>query len=170
MVRFRRRMQAPLVTIKHMVNEENAQIASGVADDLEIVNAVAQTGVTNTTDVVEGSLIKTCHIEMWVKSFAAAGEDTKFQLILEKVPAGATSITFTQMNNLMTYLNKKNILHSAQGVLGDLSTQSIPIMLGWYPIPPGKQRFGLGDRLVLTISATSAVIQRCGLYIYKEWK
>ncbi len=153
-----------------MLNIENAQIVSGAVRQIELVQAVAQTAVTNVSDVVEGSLVKTCYIEQWIKSFAAAGEDTKFQLVLEKVPAGAATITFTQMNNLMTYVNKKNILYTSQGVIGDLTTQSIPIMREWYSIPKGKQRFGLGDVLSLTISATAAVIQTCGLSIYKEWK
>ncbi len=153
-----------------MVNSESTTISSGAAGAIEIVQAVGQTLVANTGDVVEGSLVKQCHVEIWIKSNAAAGGNAKFQGILEKVPAGATSITFTQMNNLMTYPNKKNILYSTQGILGDLSTQSIPIMRDWYAIPKGKQRFGLDDRLILTISATTADIRRCGLFIFKEWK
>ncbi len=163
-------MLAPLITIKHYINVENAQIASAAIRTIELVQAVAQTAVTNTTDVVEGSLVKTVYCEQWIKSFAGAGEDTKFQLVIEKVPAGATPITFTQMNNLMTYPNKKNVLFVSQGVLGDLTTQAIPVIRDWVMIPKGKQRFGLDDRFILTISATAAVIQSCGLAIFKEWK
>ncbi len=163
-------MLAPLVTIKHMVNIENSQFASGTARTVEIVQAVAQTAVTNAGDVVEGSLVKTVYIEHWVKSFASAGTDVKFQLVIEKLSTGAASITFTQMNNLMSYPNKKNILYTSQGVLGDLTTQSIPIVRQWFMIPKGKQRFGLDDTLVMTISATSAALQTCGLAIFKEWK
>ncbi len=153
-----------------MVNIENAQIATGNVSSIELVQAVGQTAVTNTTDVVEGSIVKTVYVEMWLKSFAGAGEDVKFQLVLEKLPINSDPITFAQMNNLMNYANKKNILYTSQGVLGDNSTQSIPITRQWHSIPKGKQRFGLGDELVLTISATSATLQRCGLCIFKEWK
>ncbi len=163
-------MLAPLITIKHYINIENAQIAAAAIRTVELVQAVAQTAVTNTTDVVEGSLVKTVFIEHWIKSFAAAGEDAKFQVVIEKVPAGATPITFTQMNNLMSYPNKKNVLFVSQGVVGDLSTQSIPVVRQWFMIPRGKQRFGLDDRFVLTISATSATLQTCGLAVFKEWK
>ncbi len=169
MARYRR-MLAPLVTIKHMVNIENAQVASGVAGPIEIIQAVAQTAVSGAGDVVEGSIVKQVYIELWVKSFAGAGEDTKFQLVIEKLPVNANPITFTEMNNLMSYVNKKNILYTSQGVIGDLTTQSIPITRQWHSIPKGKQRFGLGDELVMTLSATAAVIQRCGLAIFKEWK
>ncbi len=161
---------APLVTIKHMVNIENAQLTSATAGSIELVQAVAQTAVANTTDVVEGSIVKTVFLEMWIKSFAGAGEDTKFQLVLEKLTENSDPITFTEMNNLMSYPNKKNILYTSQGIVGDLTTQSIPIVRQWFSIPKGKQRFGLGDELVVTISTTGAVLQRCGLCIFKEWK
>ncbi len=163
-------MLAPLITIKHYINIENAQITSGSTRQVELVQAVGQSLVANASDVVEGSLVKTVYIEMWLKSFAPAGTDTKFQLVIEKVPAGAVPITFTQMNNLMTYPNKKNVLYVTQGVLGDLSTQSIPAVRQWFMIPRGKQRFGLDDEFIVSISATAEIIQSCGLAVYKEWK
>ncbi len=166
----RRMLLAPLITIKHMVNLEKVGIASGAALNIELAQGVGQNLVTNPTDVVEGSQVKTVYIEIWLKSNASAGTDTKFQIILEKVMGAVAAITFVQMNNLMTYPNKKNILYSTQGVMGDLTTGSLPIMRGWFSIPKGKQRFGLDDQLVLTISATGAEIERCGLIIYKEWK
>ncbi len=165
-----RRMLAPLVTIKHMTNHENTTLNSGARINIELIQGVGQASVVNTTDVVEGSSIKTIYIEQWLKSNASAGTNTKFQLVLEKVMGAVAAITFTQMNNLMSYPNKKNILYSTQGVIGDLTTSSIPIMRGWFSIPKGKQRFGLDDQLVLSISSTGAVIQRCGLSIFKEWK
>ncbi len=163
-------MLAPLITIKHVINLENTVTANGTTRPIELVDSVAQPAVTDPQDVVEGSLVKTCYLELWFKSNADAGQDTKFQLVLEKVPAGATSVTFTQMNNLMTYPNKKNVLYTTQGVVGDLTTQALPITRQWYMIPKGKQRFGLDDRLVATISTTGFGANICGLAIFKEWK
>ncbi len=137
---------------------------------MELIQGVGQAAVTNVQDVVEGSRISAIFIEHWVKSFAPAGTDTKFQILLEKVPAGATSVTFAQMNALMGYPNKKNVLFFSQGVMGDLSTQSIPIIRQWFKIPKTKQRFGLDDTLMLTLSATAEVIQNCGFAIFKEQK
>jgi len=165
-----RRMVAPINSIKHYVQLENAQIASGAVRQSVLVDAVGQNLVAAVEDVVEGSLVKAIFIEHWVKSFAAAGEDTKFQLVIEKVPAGQTPVTFTQMNNLMTYPNKKNVFFYSQGVIGDLTTQSIPVVRNWFLIPKGKQRMGLGDKIVETVSATAAVIQNCGFSTYKEYK
>ncbi len=163
-------MLAPIVAIKHYVQEDNTQIASGAIRPMELIQGVAQTGVVNVQDVVEGALVKAIFIEYWVKSFAGAGTDVKFQVCLEKVPAGATSVTFAQMNTMMAYPNKKNVFFFGQGVLGDNSTQAVPVIRQWFKLPKGKQRFGLDDVLMLTLSATSAALQNCGFATYKEYK
>ncbi len=163
-------MLAPIVTIKHMINVENSSIADGARRSFELIQAVAQTAVANTGDVVEGSIVKAVYIELWFKGNATAGTEDKFQLVIEKIPAGQTAITFTQMNSLMGYPNKKNIFHTSQGVTGDLTTQALPIFKGWLLIPKGKQRFGLGDELRFAVSTTGATANNCGLCIFKEYK
>ncbi len=166
----RRRLVAPIVAIKHYVNHENQPITSGAKRQIDIVDVVAQQSVTNTDDVVEGSIVKAVYLELWVKSQATAGNDTKFQFVFEKVPAGQDAVTFTQMNTLMAYPNKKNIFYTSQGVLGDLTTQSIPIVRNWFKIPKGKQRMGAGDLLAMSISATGFDMDSCGFSTYKEYK
>ncbi len=157
-------------SIKHYVNTENSSITAASARTIEIVDAVGQASVVDTSDVVEGSIVKAVFLEYWVRSTATAGNDAKFQFCLEKVVSGQSSITFAGMNNLMAYLNKKNVLFFSQGVIGDLTTQSIPVVRQWFKIPKGKQRFGLGDNLVVTISATGFALDSCGFSTYKEYK
>ena len=163
-----RRMVAPINSIKHYVNIENNQIASGAVLATNVVDAVATT--SSAEDVVEGSIVKAIFFERWIKSQAAAGEDTKFQYLIEKVPSNQSSVTFAQMNTLDSYPNKKNVLFYSQGVIGDLTTQSIPVVRNWFLIPKGKQRMGFGDKITSTLSATSAVLQNCGFSTYKEYK
>ncbi len=153
-----------------MLNIENASIADGARRSIVIVSTVAQQSVSAVSDVVEGSVVKAVYLEVWFKGNAVAGTEDKFQFVVEKVPAGQTAITFTQMNNLMTYPNKKNILYTSQGVTGDLTTSSIPIYRNWLLIPKGKQRFGLGDELRWALSTTGATANSCGLAIFKENK
>ncbi len=167
---MRHRMLAPIVSIKHYVQQEKTGIASGAKFPVEIVQGVGQSAVTNTSDVVEGSVVKAVFLEFWVKSNASAGTDNKFQLVIEKLQFNAVPISFTQMNNLMSYPNKRNILFFSQGVIGDLTTQSVPIVRQWFKIPKGKQRFALGDELVLSVSATGAELELCGFSTYKEYK
>jgi len=165
------RMRAPINSIKHYVQFENAVVGSAAVRVLEAVEAVSQSAAGAATDeVLEGSIIKAIYIEVWIKSGATAGNDTKFQLSIEKIPAGGTPLTFSGMNTLMAYLNKKNILYFTQGVIGDLTTQGVPVVRQWFKIPRGKQRFGFGDKFVITISATGFNIDTCGFATYKEYK
>ncbi len=163
-------MVAPIVSTKHYVQLENSILTTGTRRSAALVEGVAVQSVAASDNVIEGSMVKAVFIEIWVKSNASATEDTKFQLLLEKVPAGQTAVTFTQMNNLMTYSNKKNILYFSQGVIGDGTTQGIPVVRNWFKIPRGKQRFGLGDTLALAISTTAASMQNCGFATFKEYK
>ncbi len=164
-------MRPIINAIKHYVNIENANTAATTARTIDIVHAVSQSAAGAATDeVLEGSIIKAVMLELWGKSNAGAGDDMKFQLVLEKVPAGATSITFAQMNNLMAYVNKKNIFYVTQGVMGDQTTASMALIRGWFKVPKGKQRFGLDDRLVITVAATTANLNNCGFATYKEYK
>ncbi len=161
----------PIVNaIKHYVQFENTEIASGTRRNMLIVTAVGQSAVDSPDDVVEGAIIKAVFIEIWVKSKAAAGLENKFQLAVTKAPSGVSTISFADMNNMMAFTNKKNVLLFSQGVTGDLTTQSIPIVRQWFKIPKGKQRFGLGDRFEVTVSSTGAVFDSCGFATYKEYK
>ncbi len=167
----RHRMVAPINSIKHYVQHENTSITAGTRRSIVIADAVSQSAAgAAPEDILEGSILKAVYVELWVKSNATSGNDAKFQLTLEKLPVETTFITFTQMNNLMSYPNKKNVLFVSQGVIGDLTTASIPIVRQWFKIPKGKQRFGVGDTLHLAISATTFAMDSCGFSVYKEYK
>ncbi len=165
-----RRVLAPINTVKHYVQIENAATADAARRGNVLVDAVAGEATANTFEVQEGSIIKAVYVEYWAKSNATAGTEDKFQAVLEKVPTGTNGISFTQMNNMQAYPNKKNVFYYTQGVIGDLTTQSIPVLRAWFLIPKGKQRFGLGDRLVVSLSTTGSTLNNCGFATYKEWR
>ncbi len=164
------RMRAPINSIKHYNNIENATVASGARRSLSLIDGVNIPAAASPDDVIQGAICKAIFIEIWIKSLADAGQDTKFQLSLEIAPSGIDTISFAEMNNLMDYENKKNVLFFSQGVLGDLTTQAVPVIRQWFKIPRGKQRFGLGDRLLMAISATAFTINTCGFCTYKEYR
>ncbi len=170
MARFRK-MLAPINSIKHYVQFENSVGADASRRSLPVVHAVLDTvGVSAASDVVEGAIIKAVYIELWFKGNAAAGTEDKFQMAIEKVPAGAAPLSFTDMNTLAAYQNKKNVLYFTQGVVGDLTVQAIPVYRGWLMLPKGKQRFGFDDDLTISISTTGATANTCGFSTYKEYK
>ncbi len=81
-------------------------------------------------------------------------------------------MTTAQMAALHDYDNKKNILFTSQALSPIDESMMIPVMRGWYKIPKGKQRMGLGDQLKISIrnnNATAIDVNFCGLVIYKEY-
>ncbi len=166
-----KRIVAPINTIKHYVQDTNTTISSGAVLNTVIVDAVSQAAAGGlTSDVLEGSIIKAVYVESWLHSQQSAGASVQQNYIIEKVPTGAAGATAAQLLNLGAYDNKKNVLFSSQGNMGDLNQLSIPVFKGWILIPKGKQRFGLGDRLMTSFTPTGAGISMCQGFVYKEWK
>lgn len=166
-----RHRTAPIIqSVKHYVHRSNTAIASGNLSALSVASAVVATAITNSNDVAEGSIVKAVFIELWLLSDAVTGDESQFTVILEKKPSNAPTMTFTQSANLGTYPNKKNILFSSQAIIGASidGNGSVPVMRGWYLIPKGKQRMGIGDDIILNIAAVGD-ISMCGIFTYKEY-
>ncbi len=168
----KRRLVAPINTIKHYVSQTNTFVAANAIANLDIIEAVTVAAAGSATnDVQEGSLVKTVFIELWIFNAGATTTTTQFDVTVEKVPAGATAMTFAQAANLMTYPNKKNILFTSQGVLPANidGSGAVPILRNWLKIPRGKQRFGLGDKLTMNVSTIGQNLRMCSIETYKEW-
>ncbi len=160
-------MKPIIHSTKHIVQAPISQVGTGTRENLLIVQAVQSTVANSSTEVEEGAIVKAVYVEMWLQNKAALGHSI---VILEKTPDGSQGATFTEMGDLFTYTNKKNILFTHEGLTSDDAIGNpLPVIRQWFKIPKGKQRFGLGDRLVLTISNPSSVdLNRCGMFIYKE--
>lgn len=156
------------MSTKHFVPRTNGSVASGAIGVHQIVNAVAQDADLNTTDDVhEGEVVQAVWLEYWLNAVGVTTDTGQFTLIVEKIPANGANPTVTNMLNLQSYLNKKNILYTTQGNLNGLDSQSVPVLRQFIMIPKGKQRFGLGDRFVVSMLATGLPIDFCGMAIYK---
>ncbi len=166
-------MLAPIVSVKHYIPHTNALIAAGGLRNNILANAVTVGNAhANVEDVTEGSLVKAVHLDMWVINGGTTGTSAQFTAILEKVPAGQTPATVAQLLNLQSYPNKKNILHSFQGNLtaGVDGSMSTPYMRGWFKIPKGKQRMGLSDQIVVSLTPVAQGCEICGMAVYKEYQ
>ncbi len=167
---FRRRMQAPINTVKHYVGQPKANIGLGTALTLEIADVVAAPVNTNREKCSEGSIIKAIHFEYWIVSDAIAGTATQFVMTIEKSPSGVSDPTFADMLNLGGYKNKKNILYTTQGlVTTDNVGSAIPVIRDWLKIPKGKQRMGQEDRMIITFATVDNGLDICGMSTYKEY-
>ncbi len=163
-------MAAPIVSRKHYVHLTNSELASGGITSFNAVDAVVAPATASSEDVIEGSVVKAVHFEIWCGGRGAANADTQFFMAIEKLPTSAPAMTLAQSSNLGAYPNKKNVLYTTQGVLGDGTTQSVPIIRDWLLIPKGKQRMGLGDRIAVTITTLGQAMNRCGIITYKEYQ
>jgi len=167
-----RRMLAPINTNKHYIAQTETVIAAGANLNLVIADGVSAPANANTFDVTEGSTVKAVRCEMWLASGGISNALDQKVIVVEKVPAGAPAITFAQMLNLQAYDNKKNILFVFQGILSANINGTNPIapIREWLLIPKGKQRFGLGDRLVMSIGTVGENVTICGFFTYKEYR
>ncbi len=167
-----RRMQSPIHSVKHYVPLTNGFVAANAIDNADVVDAIVAPGNTNAQSVQEGAQVKAVWIELWIFNAGATTTTTQFIITLEKTVAGQTDMTFAEAANLRAYPNKKNILYTTQGVLPANidGSGAIPIIRQWFKIPKGKQRFGLGDKVLLNVATIGQNLRRCGMFIFKEYQ
>ncbi len=161
-------MKAPIHSQKHYVQFPVDQITTATAQNITLCQAVESTVANAAAEVVEGSIVKAIYIELWLQNQGTLGESI---VTLSKNPIDNVSPVFSQLASLFTYTNKKNILFVHQGLTSnDGVSGPICVIKQWFKIPKSKQRFGLGDLLVLSISNTSSnTLNRCGFATYKEY-
>ncbi len=166
----RRKLLAPINTVKHYVPKTNTAVASGGLVSEFIADSVVAPATSSVFAVREGAIIKAVHVEVWVIGNDSTNVTTQFVFAVEKAPGNTTAITSTQLLNLGSYPNKKNILYTSQGVIGAGidGNGSIPVFRGWILIPKGKQRMGLDDSLRWHLTVVGAA-RVCGLVTYKEF-
>ncbi len=163
-------MVRPMVhSQKHIVQTSIASITGGQSSDLIIVSAVDVANKDLSNEVETGNSIKAIYFEHWIKAGEASNLGS-FIAAIYKVPGGGSGFTFAQMASLHTAANKKNILYTTQGLMNDQSGSATNIIKQWIKIPKSKQRFGLGDLIVFTISAAATIdLDHCGVSLYKEY-
>ncbi len=158
----------PIVhSTKHINQITLTTATTGTRNNEVLATAVQSTTADLVTEIEEGALVKAVYIELWLIGGTA---DQFFTIILDKFDGGAAAVTFTQMTNLFSYPNKKNIFYTTQGLApNDGVGQPVPLIRQWFKIPKGKQRFGLGDTLALSIASRGdGTLTYCGFALYKE--
>ncbi len=161
-------MRPVIHSVKHPVQIALGAVSTGARENIQIATVVQAPDANLATEVPEGTVIKAVFAEMWLLNDGVDGSQI---VILEKVQNGDTGANFTEMAALFTYTNKKNIFFTHQGLSGnDGVGNPIPVIRQWVKIPKSKQRFGVGDRLVMTIANISASdLNRCGQFTYKGY-
>ncbi len=159
-------MRPRVHTEKHIQQRSIFIIANGAINTTNIATAVAAPSGTVVAEVREGCTISAVYIEMWL-----TGDDvlTSSAIVsLEKRVAGVAAMAAGDAAALNVYPNKKNLFHVQMGLVPSKDQNPMASIKGWFKIPRGKQRFSLGDSLVLNIFAQSDGITGCGFMLYKE--
>ncbi len=162
-------MARPVVhSTKHYVQFSRSTVGTVANVNEDIALAVESTIANAVDEVAEGTLIKAIFVELWVIDAGAAGSGV---VVLSKAPLGNTGPSFTQMNALGIYTNKKNIIYTHQGLFPNDGVANPRLVCArWFAIPKGKQRMGLGDSWKLSITNNSAQdLFYCGFATYKEY-
>ncbi len=169
MARFRRTMN-PIHSKKHLLQQGVTNIASGALETIVIARADDAPTNASPAEVAVGSIIKAVYIEMWLRGDTGTGV-SNVQASFEKIENAGTTMTFTQSTLLNIYPNKSNVFYVTQGLLSGGDNESpLPFLRGWFKVPKGFQRMALGDSLVLNMSAFVHAIDRCGIFIFKEYQ
>ncbi len=160
-------MLAPIVSKKHIVQTSLSTTSTGSRATVNVVNTVA-VPTSAAVDVAEGSVIKAIYIDMWITSDDTA--QGSGQVIVYKLPAGATAATYGEITALNPYVNKRNIFHTFMGLVGPTIQPPMNGVGGWIKIPKGKQRMALGDKINIGIAGQSNGMNFCGFTLYKEYQ
>jgi len=158
----------PIVkSVKHYVQFPIDQITTGLIQNIVLIDGVNNTAANAAQEVQEGAEVRAVFVQLMLENTLGDGETV---VVLEKVIASGAGVNFTQSAALFTYVNKKNVLFVHQGLTANDGIGNPQMVLKtWFKIPKGKQRFGLGDRLVLSIAnVSSGTLNRCGFATYKE--
>ncbi len=158
-------MQPTINSVKHYVHIPVINIASGAVQSIQLVKTVTAPATAASSEVREGAVVKAIYVELWASADAV---DLTLNALIMKDVAGAALPSFTEMNNLGSYSQKKNVFEFHQG-LGPSGGNIIPLFRGWIKIPRGKQRFGGDDFIFIMVSSTGTTIHVCGFATYKEY-
>ncbi len=150
---------------KHYIQRSLTAVLNGAILTETIVDGSATPDAVG--EVQTGANVKAVYIELWGRTSDTISGSAVFTI--EKLPSNLGSANSTNMAGLDTYSNKKNILYTFQGLINDQDSIATPIFKGWVKIPKGKQRIGLGDRIVWTYFSQSTDQQVCGFSTYKEY-
>ncbi len=159
-------MRAPIHSVKHYVQTTLTTVLSGANLAIILARAEPIDVVNSSNEVVEGSVLKAVFVEMWIRAGDTSPGSTL--VTLAKVPDGG-SMSFADQTALHDWTNKKNVFYHTQGLTNVNTADAIPFVRQWFKIPKSKQRFGLGDRLVLGIAAQALDNIICGFTTYKAY-
>ncbi len=160
-------VKAKVHSTKHYVQTSIETVTGGAVVNKILALAVAVSDKNTVNEVEEGADIKAAYHEYWLRAGSLTASSG--QAIIYKTEGDTNPPSATEMAALGDWVNKKNIFYTTMGLFNDQDSNAINIYKGWLPIPRGKQRFGLGDALRLSVFSPTVDLHLCGFTLYKEY-
>ncbi len=153
---------------KHYVQISLSTALTASVNTEELCRAVPTADKDSVTEIQEGAIVKAIYIELWA---IGSSSNQFFTVALAKNMGEMTVMSIAEIAALGTYGNKKNVLYVTQGLASnDGIAAPIPIIRQWFKIPKSKQRFGLQDKIILSVASRGdASLIYCGFATYKEY-
>ncbi len=161
-------MRPVVHSTKHYVQITRSTVATVTRNIEPLILAVSVSGKNAVDEVEEGAVVKAIYIELWLLNQSNDGSDV---VTVGKNVGSSVAPSFTNMNALGNYPEKKNLFFVHQGLSSNNGVGNpIAILRGWIKIPKSKQRFGFDDSLNLTIANNGvSTLEYCGFATYKEY-
>ncbi len=160
-------MKPIIKSSKHYVQQSRSTVATVSLSTIDWLDSVSVQNKDAVDEVEEGAVVKAVFIELWLLDQA---NDGSFNVTVEYRPSGVAAMGFASSQALNTYPNKKNILYTTQGLSPNNGVGNpVPIIRQWFKIPKGKQRMGLGTKIVCNVANMGPnTLEFCGFSTYKE--
>ncbi len=168
MPRFRSgNMFRPINRIKHVIDLQFATAAGGQQSQ-DLILAVDNPVIANTTEVVTGSKVNGIYLKLEANA-TSSGALANAYMIIFKNPGG--NLTVPAPNAVGGNDNKKYVIHQEM-IMFQQQTGSNPRTLfnGVIRIPRGYQRFGPNDKLEMRVLAPGVATNWCFQCHYKEFR
>ncbi len=167
--RSRMRRSAPLRTVKHIVDKQDATTA-GAKNNTTLITAADNPTIANTASVQTSSKVNGIFLNVQVIGLGAGGVLNQIYMIIYKNPNN--DIATAQIPNAnVTGASpfKRHIFHTEM-IMMSSSSDDIPQTLfkGVIPIPKHMRAFRFDDRVELQLFSPGGTANICIQCIYKE--
>ncbi len=166
MTRFSR--MRPVKSLKHIVDIQGA-LGVATKQDEDLVRASdAPVFSTNPQDVETGATVNAIFLNVQVSATSTAALANVYMYVMKNP---GNNITEVNANVVGTSDIRKHVIHQEM-IMTEKNTTAIPRTLfkGVIKLPRGMRRFGIEDRLVLSLFAPGTTYEYCVQCIYKEYQ
>ncbi len=167
MGRYSNRLR-PVNSIKHIVDIQGGLIVNTQVDEELIVAVDSTVSTSNPFHVEKGCTVSSLFLNVQV---AATSTSALANVYMAVMKSPGDNISVPQVNTIGTSDERRFVIHQEM-IMTEKNTTAIPRTLfkGVIKIPRGYKRFGIKDKLYLSLKSPGVSYDYCIQAIYKEFK